>query len=212
MYRLSDSLPVDAIPDGSNLLISGPPMTGKYDLMLQLLIESCENVVVLSTKNSADRIRDDVADVPAPSPEVGVVDCVSRQRNLGPTSEGELTKYVSSPQNLTQIGVKFTVLFDRFYEEQPEEFTGVGLHSISHLLMYSDVKQVYQFLQVLTGKVQSAGWLGFGIIDSSIHDEKTQNTLQNLFDGVVQTKRGENGERRLRVTGLSSQPTDWVTF
>jgi KaiC/GvpD/RAD55 family RecA-like ATPase len=211
VYRLGTTLPVEEVSDGFNLLISGPPMTGKYELLLGVLLSSCDNVVVVSTKNSAERIREDVDDIATDGVELGVVDTVSRQRNIETLSGDALTKYVSSPENLTQMGVKFTVLFDHFYENQPEERTGVGIHSVSHLLMYSDVKAVYQFLQVITGKIQSAEWLGVATLDSTVHDEQTKNMLQNHFDGVVETRRVD-GERQLRVVGLGSEATDWSRF
>lgn len=211
VYRPGTALPIDEVPDGFNLLVSGPPMTGKYELLLRVLLCSCDNVVVVSTKNSDERIREDVADVSSEAVELGVVDSVSRQRNLETLSEDTLTKYVSSPENLTQMGVKFTVLFDHFYENQPDERTGVGVHSLSHLLMYSDVKAVYQFLQVITGKIQSADWLGVATLDSTVHDDQTKNMLQNHFDAVVETRRSE-GERQLRVVGLGPEATDWTPF
>ncbi|MFB6154255.1 MAG: RAD55 family ATPase [Haloferacaceae archaeon] len=212
MYSVGDSLPVDDVSGGSNLLVSGPPMTGKYELMLQTLLGACKNLVVVSTKNSADRVREDAESAATDGQEIGIVDCVSHQRNLRGATEDDATKYVSSPENLTQIGVKFTVLFDRYFEGHPDQTTGVGLHSLSHLLMYSDVKQVYQFVQVLTGKIQSADWLGVTVVDSSIHDEQTLHMFQNLFDGVVETTRRDDGNRYLRVTGLTPQATDWFRF
>lgn len=213
-YRFGDHLPVDGVPEGTNLLISGPPMTGKCELLLTILASSCDNVVLISTRNEADRVRDDIAATPARAPEleVGVVDCVSEQRNLGTVEESDLTKFVSSPENLTQIGVKFTVLFEQFYDQQRGEQTGVGIHSLSHLLMYSDVKRVYQFLQVLNGKVQSAGWLGVAVLDPTIHDEQTRHTIKHHYDGTIETRQDDAGQRELRVTGLSPQATDWVPF
>lgn len=206
MYQLFDGFPVDEVDPGTNLLVAGPPMTGKYQLLLSLLAGR-EPVVVVSTDHSVEEIRGDLAKrAPGLDPDdVGVVDCVSEHRNVDTDAPAARIRYVSSPDNLTDIGVHFTDLLDEF----PEGRGRTGLYSVSQLLMYSDLKPVYRFLQVFTGRTTAADWLGIHVVNESMHDEQALHTLYGLFDGVVETREKE-GDREFRVRGLLPSPTEWV--
>jgi hypothetical protein len=74
------------------------------------------------------------------------------------------------------------------------------VHSLSTLLMYSDLQTVFRFLHVFTGRIQSVDGLGLFCIDSSAHDDQTLNTLKQLFDGLIETS--EDGEPTLRIAEL----------
>jgi hypothetical protein len=65
------------------------------------------------------------------------------------------------------------------------------VHSLSTLLMYSNLQTVFRFLHVFTGRIQSVGALGLFAIDSTAHDEQTMNTLKQLFDGVITTSEDD---------------------
>ena len=207
----SDSLLGD-LPSDATIVIAGPPMTGKYELLLSVLAHRTDDAVLISTRNSADRIRSDLAAAKGDRPlgRIGVIDCVNRPEGLE-EAETELVKYVQSPENLTRIGVKFTELFEALYEEDDAGNVGVGLHSISQLLMHSGLRSVYQFLQVLTGQVRSAGWQFVAVLDTDADEEDLQ-TLYHHFDGVVHTRENERGERECRIRGLAPTTSDWTTF
>ena len=126
----------------------------------------------------------------------------------GEAADTELTKYASSPKNLTELGVKFTELAEQ-WEDQPD--TTVGVHSLSQLLMYWDADRIYQFVRVLLGRTRNQDWLTVAVINSTMHDERTLHTLLDPFDTVVDTRTTDEGwEMRLR--DRSSSPTDWQEF
>jgi hypothetical protein len=58
---------------------------------------------------------------------------------------------------------------------------------------------VFRFLHVFTGRIQSVDGLGLFCIDSTAHDERTMNTLKQLFDGIVTTD--EDAEPSIRLPG-----------
>lgn len=209
---VSSDSPLGDLPRDATLVIAGPPMTGKYALMLSILAHYTEDTIVISTKNGASRVIDDFEDV-AGGPgrgRIGVVDCVPTADGLA-APETELVKHAGSPENLTRIGVKFTELFEVFYREESGTDVGVGVHSISQLLMHSGLKNVYQFLQVLTGQVRSADWLCVAVMETNTDEEELQ-TLYHHFDGIVETRENAAGERELRVRGLSPTVSDWTAF
>ena len=202
-------LSLDNPPEGRSVLIAGPPMTGKYDLMFRLLADAADRGILITTGDPAETVRADFAEAAGVSPDVvGVVDCVSKQR--GETvQDTELVRYVSSPKNITEIGMKFTDLFEVFREF--DEPVAVGLHSLSELLMYLDPQDVYQFVRVLTSQAESEGWFTVAVMGSTIHDERTLHTMYEPFDTVINTRERE-GTRELRVRGRSQSSTDWTSF
>jgi len=209
---VSSDSPLGDLPRDATLVVAGPPMTGKYALMLSILAHYAEDAIVISTKNDASRVVADLEDVAGDSRpgRIGVVDCLAPAGGLE-APETELLKHAGSPENLTRIGVKFTELFEVMYDPDSEANVGVGVHSISQLLMHSGLKNVYQFLQVLTGQVRSADWLCVGVVDTNT-DEEELHTFYQHCDGIVETRANGGCERELRVRGLSPRVSDWTAF
>lgn len=213
MYAVSDVLGLSEIRAGTNLLVMGAPMTGKYDLLCDSLADGHrqdEAGLVITTQNNGERVRRDV-DSRLPDdadPQLGIVDCVSQERGMG-QAEHQLTRYVSSPGDFTGVGMASSKFLEQFAQQDYQ--TRVALDSISQLLMYADVKTVFRFLHILTGRISAADALGFGTLDADAHDDQTVNTIRQLFDGLVETRAGENG-RELRVRGLPEAPTEWREF
>jgi len=209
---VSSDSPIGDLPRDATIVVAGPPMTGKYSLMLTILAHYTDETIVISTKNAASRVVEDFEHVAGrrSNRRIGVVDCLTRPDALA-APETDLVKHAGSPDNLTRIGVKFTELFKEFYEEESTAEVGVGLHSISQLLMHSELKNVYQFLQVLTGQIRSADWLCVAVVDTNADREELQ-TLYHHFDGVVQTRENDVGRREFRVRGFAPTTSDWTTF
>lgn len=204
--------PIVDIPRDSTIVVAGPPMTGKYMVMLSIIAHLADDAILISTKNGSTRVLEDLDRAAGDGfqGQVGIIDCISRPEQLD-GGDTDLVKHVPSPENLTRIGVKFTELFEQFYEEGSERQTGVGIHSISQLLMHSELKNVYQFLQVLTGQIRSADWLGVAVVDTNVDEEDLQ-TLYHHFDGIVQTRENDEGERELRVRGIEPTASAWAVF
>lgn len=194
---------IEAASDGASFLISGPPLTGKYDLLVRLL--SAGRAIAVSTDTDVTTLRADFGELSNPE-LLSVVDCASRARGVE-TPELDGVRYVPGPGNLTRIGTAFTTLLDQHSDEPIR----VGLHSISPLLMYAELRSVYRFLQVFTGQVQSAGGLCIGTFDPTMHDDSTVNTVLDPFDARVETRIHE-GTREARVTGLDPESSDWLAF
>jgi KaiC/GvpD/RAD55 family RecA-like ATPase len=204
MYTLGGVFSDVEIEDGTNLLIAGPPMTGKYALALDFLgagVRRGEGAIVVSTKDTAGRVSDDLAasaeSVVGP---VGVVDAVTKHQGTTP-QVAEFVRYVSSPVDLTGIGIELSELLREFYHEQDVTENRILLHSLSTLLMYSDLQTVFRFLHVFTGRVHSADALGVFVIDDSAHDTQTLSTLKQLFDGVIEVEDADDGGRA-RLLGV----------
>ena len=210
-YDVGGQLPVETVPEGTNLLVAGPPLTGKRELARSLLADGCEQgegAVVVGT-------RDSVKSLQRKSPAVwdavrggrgGIVDCVTRQGGEYVENE-DLVKYVPSPGDVTEIGIRLGGLFQHLENEDIRVRFAVS--TVSTMLMYADVRRVYRFLHVYSGHVERLDWLGVGVLDSSNRD--TFDRLAPLYDAMVQTRQSEEGTQ-LRVVGLGRGRTEWVDY
>ncbi|MFC7096431.1 RAD55 family ATPase [Halobaculum marinum] len=199
MYEV-ESLGTEIDP-GSNVLVTGPPLSGKRELALDVLAEGTRNgegSIMVTTKDSADRLLSQFEKrEPYEGRPVAVVDTVTRQQGVGDVRDSDRIKYTSSPVDMTGIGIKLSEFLEAFYKDRGIRKNRVMVHSLSTLLMYSDLQTVFRFLHVFTGRIQSVDGLGLYCIDSTAHDDQTMNTLKQLFDGIVETS--EEAEPTVRL-------------
>jgi len=208
MYELDSVDAGTTVPPGMNLLVTGPPMTGKRRVALDILAEGAgdgEGSIVVTTKDSAEKILSEFGTlVNGDDTHVGIVDCVSKQQGVSNLEDDRRVKYASSPVDMTGIGIKLSEFIEEFHGTRSIENNRILLHSVSTLLMYSDLQTVFRFLHVFTGRVQSAEALGVYVIDSTAHDDQTMNTLKQLFDAVLEVDADEDGEPTITTRGLTS--------
>ncbi|SEQ45715.1 RAD55 family ATPase [Natrinema salaciae] len=210
MYDLADVLPDVELDPGTNVLVAGPPLTGKRRIAFDILASGAnrgDGSIVVTTKDSADKVLESVGEHVAEGvePDIGVVDCVTKQRGIGTIDDDPRIKYASSPVDMTGIGIKLSEFLQEFYETRGLTRNRVLLHSVSTLLMYSDLQTVFRFLHVFTGRIQSADALGVYVIDSTAHDDQTMNTLKQLFDAVVELEEtADDEEPAIRTAGLTT--------
>ena len=212
MYGLGEACQGVEVEPGTNLLIAGPPMTGKRTLALDVLAHGSrrgDGAIIVTTKDGGESMREALSDRiggEAGGP-VGVVDCVSKQQGMNPSSDDAI-QYASSPVDMTGIGIQLSEFLQEFYKNRKVTRNRILLHSLSTLLMYSDLQTVFRFLHVFTGRVQSADALGIFVIDSTAHDAQTMSTLKQLFDGQIELREGEDRRTELRLTGVGGD-TEW---
>jgi archaellum biogenesis ATPase FlaH len=214
---ISDVLDDDTLTElspGTNVLISGPPMSGKQHLALNLLAaghETGDGVLCVTTKNSAADVLDELeTQVPTlRRGQVGIIDCSgSMSRN---TIEGIATLRVPSPGDLTGISIGTAKLLQRF-TNQDVSTVRHGLVSVSTLLKYLDLDTVIKFLHIYTVRIRDTQGLGVFTIDTLAHDQKTVNAIVGEFDGVVELRETDAGDREIRVRGFGGRRTGWRPY
>lgn len=200
MYELGGPLDGVTVDPGTNLLLSGPPMSGKTDVGFEVLREGAsrgEGAIVVTNQDGADRVHADHPDLFEHDAPVGIVDCVSRNQSGGSVSEGDLVQYASSPEDMTGIGIRFSELLEDFYGERGVTRNRVLFVSVSTLLLYSNLQTVFRFLHVFTSRIQNADALGLFVVQSDAHEDQEMNTISQLFDGYVRTDADGEIETRL---------------
>lgn len=189
MYELGPPFGDTTVEPGTNILITGPPLTGKRYLTLQTLAAGAtegEGTVVVSTRESARQVRGEFGQLvdEGTSAGVGVVDTVTQ--HLGQDTDDDMTKYTASPGDMSDIGIKFSEFIQSFYTDQEREHNRVAIDSLSTLLLYSNLQTVFRFVHVSTSRIESVDGLGLYTIESTAHDGESLNTLRQLFDGTVE--------------------------
>ena len=186
MYELGPPFSGVSVPLGTNILLSGPPLAGKRWLAMETLAvgaRSNEGAIVVSTRDSADRVREAWVPLVDEGTAVAVVDAITQ--HIGRTTDAEMTKYAASPRDLSDIGVKFSEYIQSFYTEQQREHNRVVVDSLTTLLLYSNLQTVFRFLHVFTSRVGSVDGLGLYTVDATAHDGETLSTLDQLFDATI---------------------------
>jgi KaiC/GvpD/RAD55 family RecA-like ATPase len=201
VYSLGAGLEASVDP-GTNLLVTGPPLTGKRALAFDVLgtgSREGEGAVVVTTQDDATRTLEAYEERVPPGTaagELAVIDAVSRHQGTDELDDDRIG-YVSSPVDLTGLGIELSEVLQAFYADRGIERNRVLFHSLSTLLMYSELRTVFRFLHVTTGRIQSVDGLGLFCIDSTAHEDRTTSTLKQLFDGVVETAEGTDPTLRI---------------
>jgi hypothetical protein len=198
------------IDPGTSVLVAGPTMTGKRDLMLDVLGGSRDRTAcVVTTKKRARRITEwfDTTISDSSRWDRHVVDCVGGSGTFSaPKRTGVDT--VASPRDLTGIGIALSGYMQDKHSADVDDVR-IGLHTLSTLLMYTDLQPVYRFTHVITSRIDTAGFVGAFTLDTTSRDTETLNRLTQLFDALVEVDQDETG-RKLRVRGGSFGPRDWT--
>lgn len=201
-----------ALDPGTNVLVAGPAMTGKRRLLFDLVGGSPDRAgVLITTKRDANRFREGFAATrtDADAWDLRMVDCVSRRRGVQTVRDTDTTHHVTSAGDLTGIGISTSGFLREFYHA--DRAARLGLHSLSTLLMFADLRRVYQFTHVITGRIESSGFCGAFTLDTTSRGSESLNVLTQVFDALVEV-RDEDGGPELRVRGRDFGPRQWTGF
>jgi KaiC/GvpD/RAD55 family RecA-like ATPase len=207
---------IGGINKGSNIMLIGPPMSGKEVIMYHILYHGAaknENAIItVTTRESATHILEwfQKNKLALPLSRIGIVDCITKTLG-GTVVENENIKIASSPVDLTGIGVKISQFFEEFFMKKNIRKIQLHINSLSTILMYSNIQTVFRFLHVFTGRIKASGALGIYVLESGMHGEQAIATLKQLFDGMIEIK-SEDDRNFMRVVGLSPKPTPWFEY
>nr|WP_302082860.1 hypothetical protein [Salinibaculum sp. KK48] len=217
MYDLSESIGIDAaasVQPGTSILVSGPAMTGKEELLFESLAEgaqSGEGAVAVTTGGRAEDVIDEIRERAddASSDRLCAIDCRTDSDREGfQRDDGAYVNRVSGPADMTGIGIGITECFDRLHNAGIDEGR-LGLANLSTMITYTDKQTVFKFCHVLSSRLDSASYLGLFAIDSTAHDEQTLQVIKQAFDGLLELRNSE-GTREARLLGIEPTPSEWV--
>jgi KaiC/GvpD/RAD55 family RecA-like ATPase len=181
---------------GRNVLVVGPPMSGKRAFGLSVLAaaaSSGRDVLVVTTSRSVTSLPFD----PNEAGRFGVVDCTP-----GSGEDERAVVNVASPGDLTGISMPVS----RFLDGATEPV--VLLDSVSSMLQYAAEESAFRFLSVLTSSVADGRGVGLYTFDEGVHTERTHRTFSQLFDGRVELREADDGTE-IRVDGIDGVGSGW---
>jgi len=208
-YEFADSLPLDPVDPGTNVLVTGPALSGMRTLVMRLLAcRSDEGLLLLTTDSPGTTAIEQYQSCCAYDPaRMAVVDAT----RSGTRHEDRNVYGVGDPGDLTGMCIVFSSLYEQLYDAGFEQVR-TGLYTLSTLVMYTtEMQPLYRFLHTFTGRIRQAGGLGVSAIDPEAQDEKTFRSLTQPFDGEVQL-RERGGTHEIRIRGLDDQPDGWQPF
>lgn len=211
-YEVTNLVPGETatFEPGTSLLVSGSTQAGRerlFDVLadpaLGFLADE-GSLIVISADLSARQVVNELRERDGSGVgRVGVIDCTD-----GTDSDQIDDQHVvdlSSPSDLTGISLEFAKLVRRFREEGRGDRVGVGVASVSTLLMYAELRTVFRFLHVFTSRIGSAGMFGVFLLDPEMHDGQTRNTVRAIFDCEA---RLDGTDVTLQGSGYSIAPTE----
>ncbi|MCD6481111.1 MAG: recombinase RecA, partial [Thermoplasmata archaeon] len=84
--------------------------------------------------------------------------------------------------------------------------------SLSTLIVYSDAKAVFRFLQVLSGMCKRSNVTSLFSMTRGMHEEIEVQTIKHLMDGVIEM-REEGARFQLRVQGCGEVISrHWIDY
>lgn len=195
---------------GTNVLVSGPVMTGKRRLSLSLVtrhVTADDGAVLVTTRSGGSAVAAEYERLGGEG-VVDVVDCVGRSASFGRTRGTDVHR-VSDPGDLTGIGIATTKEL-RTHHAAGRSAT-LWLHSLSTMVMYTDLRRVFQFLHVLTGRLAAADFRGVFVADDSTVSGRELDILSQPFDARIEVRDGGAG-REYRVRGDDIGPRTWTAI
>lgn len=209
-YAFPD-LPLAPVDGGRTLLVEGANTDGVREFLLPAADPAADEGSVLVSTNTTGELllehrRDAGCDLGA-NGRVRIVDCVSFQQGRG--IETRNVEGVSNPSDLTGIGMRTATFYQSLAAEGIDRVR-LGFLSLSTVLVYCELRRASRFVHVLTGRIASTDGIGLLALDSRAHGEQAVGTVQQLCDGRIEVRSGDDG-REIRVSGLPGQPEGWTT-
>jgi hypothetical protein len=93
----------------------------------------------------------------------------------------DTVRTVNRPDDITGLSMRIGEVLSEVHDDDVYLY----FDDITSLLQYSDLNTAYRFLNVLTGRIDAADAVAYFGATPGAHDERTVNTLRNLFDGTV---------------------------
>ena len=224
MYYYKTGIPqVDGISGGleagTNILVLAPSMSLAEQLAYALIKPvQGEYSIVLSTNERAAEVVDFFKFAGCDKRFVGVIDAITKSSTPSIVDTPRLM-FVSSPTDLTGIGIKFSNMIESIFEGTFSEGEA-GLfpppirfcvNSISTLLMYRKLEVLYQFLHILTAKQRKIEGVAFYLLNNESFDDRTLSLIKQLMTGLIEVKLDGN-DNFFRVSGIKGVKAEWLKF
>lgn len=211
-YEFRESIPLDPLPPGSTVLVTGPADAAAREVALHLSQphDDSEASLLIATTTDGDTLSSQCRNMGGAFSEerLRIIECTGKSYSREETPPW--LRQLSGPDALSAIGMEFSSLLD---ELATEGFHRVrtGLLSVSRLLMAGEFQTVSRFINILSGRIEATEGLGILHIDTTTQDQRVVAALEKLCDGRIDVRMMANREQELRTQGLDGQVERWTT-
>mgnify|MGYP000746004748 CR=1 FL=1 len=194
--RNSLDFDVDSIGSASNVMLLAPSMsTAASRICAELLTidrPSEENVLAVALNGSPDDWLDEWErtvgqERPAKTCVVTAGDqtrATAADATPGSPLSGTVTvKTVSNASDLTGLGMRVSEQLSGWTDDGNR--TVVDFDSLTTLLEYASRENVFKFIHVLKGRIESTNAVAHYHMDPAAHDDQEISTFKSLMDAVV---------------------------
>lgn len=213
--RLDDML-LGGVPFGSNVMIWGPPFTGKQILINRFVIEGIEKdipCIIVTVEKPAAEIKAELRTYPLNYTEyeknglIKYIDIYSKRMDMACKESN--VEYIKDINDLDIITMSINNLQDKL--KQHSEYYRV-VFPLSALLTNLKVYDVFRFLENLTGRCKRDNSVALYTLTKGIRSDTELQILRHLVDGLIEFKE-ENSKTYLRVQGVCEvQTRSWVQY
>jgi|GEM_PF-3558540 len=201
------------IPDGSMVLLTGPPGSEKYHFAFQFLAEGLlksdgclVTVSSMSIKEAKSRLANLKVNVPACETKnlLKFVDWYTHKSKhiVGMEEHGAI--FVPS-KDIANLDIALMASIDKL-EFSPTK-RGIFDLITTALGMYN-ISEVTEFIQRQKTRLHKEGITSIFIVESGAHDERVLSTLKHISDGVISMTKDGHGGMYVQVLSMEGVKFD----
>jgi hypothetical protein len=179
---------LDDIADVSNVLLLGPSVDESVDAGCKRLLTTGEESAVLavsfmlSPRQWVDGWTERVGELPEELVIVTTSDMFNQPGDED-LPEPVTVEYLSSPGDLTGIGMVVSKYLERWHEAGRE--MAVCFDSLTTLLQYGETHSIYRFLHLITTRMSGADARAHFHLDPDTQDKQTVSTITSTFQAIA---------------------------
>ncbi|HUV24593.1 MAG TPA: ATPase domain-containing protein [Methanomassiliicoccales archaeon] len=189
-----DDLLLGGIPFGSNILVHGPPFTGKEVMMGQFvtegLIKGVPCIWVLTDKTPSD-IREEMKFIISGYEEyekLGLVSYIDTySMSMGQTTEDPYTVFIDDPTDHKKI-MDIVEKKTQEYLEGGHQYYRLAFRSLSTLIAYSDPISTFRFMSPFCGKRKRDKAVSMFAMEKGMHGDQEIQMIGSVMDGMIDFK------------------------
>jgi KaiC/GvpD/RAD55 family RecA-like ATPase len=214
--RLDDLL-LGGIPFGTNVLVYGPPFTGKEISINAFIADGLKKgvpAIWVITDKLPSEIREEMMFIVSGYEEyekLGLVKYVDAySKSIGDVTPDANVTYIDEPTDHVAILKAVDAVSKEVLAKH--KYYRLGFRSISTLIAYLDSNTAFKFLQPFTGRRKRERAVSLYSIEKGMHGEQDIQMIGSLMDGAFEFKL-EQLKTFLSVKGIGDvQSRAWIEY